>query len=122
MRWAQVNDLQEYDMQEILYVFRLHNGGLVITTDPGGSKLPIDAALDYKPGDWNFVDTILGSELPKMLMDHRDVEPALTAVATIPSGAAPPSRAIHSSKSIPSKQRGSSCPTHILSASAARTR
>ena len=66
-------------MQPILYVFRLRDkGGLVITTDQSGSRLPIDAELDYKPGDWKFLQTIPSADLPKMLTSHREVEPALT--------------------------------------------
>lgn len=65
-------------MQPVLYVFRLRDkGGLVITTDQGGSRLPIDAELDYKPGDWKFLQPIPSMDLPRMLTSFREVEPAL---------------------------------------------
>jgi hypothetical protein len=67
-------------MQETLYVFRLgEKGGFVITTDRQGSRLPLDDALGYKPGDWKFLDAIPSSELPKMITNAREVEPALTS-------------------------------------------
>ena len=66
-------------MQPILYVFRLRDkGGLVITTDQSGTRLPIDADLDYKLGDWKFLQPIPSADLPKMITSYRDVEPALT--------------------------------------------
>jgi hypothetical protein len=66
-------------MQPILYVFRLRDkGGLVITTDRSGSRLPIDADLDYTPSDWKFLQPIPSADLPKMLTSHREVESALT--------------------------------------------
>ncbi len=67
-------------MQPTLYVFRLRKrGGMVITTDQSGSRLPIDMELDYKPGDWKFLEAIPTTELSSMLFDHREVEPAVAS-------------------------------------------
>ena len=66
-------------MQPILYVFRLRDkGGLVITINQSGSRLPIDPDLDYKPGDWRFLQSISSADLPRMLTSYREVEPALS--------------------------------------------
>jgi hypothetical protein len=65
-------------MQETLYVFRLRDdGGLIITTEQSGSRLPIDEQLNYKPGDWKFVGTIQSADLPNMLTSHKEVEPVI---------------------------------------------
>jgi hypothetical protein len=65
-------------MQPTLYIFRYGDtGGLTITTDEQGSRLPIDAALGYKREDWKFVAAIPSDELPKMITDVRDAERSL---------------------------------------------
>jgi hypothetical protein len=50
----------------------------MITTDQQGSRLPIDPVLDYKPGDWKFLQPIPSADLANMITSHREVEPALT--------------------------------------------
>ena len=64
-------------MQSTVYIFRLRDGGLVITVDASGSRLPLDDALGYKPGDWKLLGPVPAADLPAMITSAKEVEPAL---------------------------------------------
>jgi hypothetical protein len=65
-------------MRSKLYFFRLgKDGGIVVTTDSRGSRLPIDKSLDYKLSDWNFLEAVPRVDLPKMIMSVPEAEAAL---------------------------------------------
>jgi hypothetical protein len=70
---------KEASMQPMLYFFRLRDGGgIVITTDRNGSRLPLNETLGYKPGDWQFLEAVPSTELTRMITNVHEVEPALT--------------------------------------------
>jgi hypothetical protein len=65
-------------MLQTLFFFRLTDaGGLTITTDERGSRLPLDDRLGYKPEDWKFVAAISGAELSKVITSAREAEQEL---------------------------------------------